>query len=90
LFINDNKPTIDEKAWVLKKTLVKKGANIGTGAVILGGVILGENCLVGAGAVVTKNVPANSVVAVCSRQDYQKMKINFVDLGKPYKKHKKK
>jgi len=63
LFINDNKPTVDEKAWVLKKTLVKKGANIGTGAIIMGGVTLGEDCLVGAGAVVTKNVPANSVVA---------------------------
>jgi acetyltransferase-like isoleucine patch superfamily enzyme len=63
LFINDNKPTIDEEAWILKKVLVKKGANIGTGAIIMGEVIIGENSLVGAGAVVTKNVLANSVVA---------------------------
>lgn len=44
-------------------TLVKRGASIGANATILPGVTLGENCLVGAGSVVTKDVPAGSVVA---------------------------
>jgi len=43
--------------------LVKRGASIGANATILPGVTLGENCLVGAGSVVTKDVPAGAVVA---------------------------
>ena len=49
--------------WSLVKTFVKKGASIGSNATILCGVTIGENSLVGAGAVVTKNVPANTIVA---------------------------
>ncbi len=52
-----------EKDWRLTKTLVKKGASIGSGATILCGIVIGENALVGAGAVVTKNVAKNSTVA---------------------------
>jgi len=48
--------------WAAKKTKVKKGASIGAGAVILPGVTIGTNSLIGAGSVVTKNVPDNSVV----------------------------
>jgi UDP-2-acetamido-3-amino-2,3-dideoxy-glucuronate N-acetyltransferase len=60
VFINDNHPTSDNaenSTWILQKTIVKKGAVIGSNATILGGLIIGENAVVGAGAVVTKNVP---------------------------------
>jgi UDP-2-acetamido-3-amino-2,3-dideoxy-glucuronate N-acetyltransferase len=46
-----------------KKTLVKKGASIGTNSTIIGGVTIGEYAVVGAGAVVTKDVPAYSICA---------------------------
>jgi acetyltransferase-like isoleucine patch superfamily enzyme len=62
MFTNDRYP----KAlgdWTLEKTLVQKGASIGSGAVILCGVTIGAGALIGAGAVVTKNVPPGAVVA---------------------------
>lgn len=49
--------------WVVIPTLVKKGASIGSGAVIVAGVTIGENSIVGAGAVVTKDVAPNTIVA---------------------------
>ncbi len=49
--------------WTVIETHVKKGASIGSNATILCGITIGENALVGAGAVVTKDVPANTVVA---------------------------
>lgn len=52
-----------EADWTLVKTYVKKGASIGSNATILCGITIGENALVGAGAVVTKDVPPNTVVA---------------------------
>lgn len=52
-----------EADWKLIETFVKKGASIGSNATILCGITIGENALVGAGAVVTKDVPANAVVA---------------------------
>jgi len=52
-----------EENWEVIPTLVKKGASIGTGAVIICGITIGENALVGAGAVVTKDVPDGAVVA---------------------------
>jgi acetyltransferase-like isoleucine patch superfamily enzyme len=52
-----------EEDWRLVETYVKKGASIGSNATILCGVTIGENALVGAGAVVTKDVAPNSVVA---------------------------
>ena len=70
-FINDRQPratTSDgglqtEADWQVVPTVVKRGASIGSGAVILCGVTIGERALVGAGAVVTKDVPANHLVA---------------------------
>jgi acetyltransferase-like isoleucine patch superfamily enzyme len=52
-----------EENWEVIPTLVKKGASIGTGAVIICGITIGENALVGAGAVVTKDVPDGATVA---------------------------
>ena len=52
-----------EADWKLIETFVKKGASIGSNATILCGITIGENALVGAGAVVTKDVPANAIVA---------------------------
>jgi UDP-2-acetamido-3-amino-2,3-dideoxy-glucuronate N-acetyltransferase len=70
IFINDIEPKATNKLgklqeqddWVLVPTLVKSGASIGSGAIVLCGITIGENALIGAGAVVTKNVPANVVV----------------------------
>ena len=70
-FINDKYPQATgadgsvqtEEDWSVIPTKVKKGASIGTSATILGGVIIGERALVGAGSVVTRDVPADSVVA---------------------------
>jgi acetyltransferase-like isoleucine patch superfamily enzyme len=50
-----------DRDWVLMRTLVKKGASVGSGATILGGITIGENAVVGAGSVVTHDIPANSV-----------------------------
>jgi acetyltransferase-like isoleucine patch superfamily enzyme len=68
-FINDAYPrstTADgqlqtEADWKVEKTLVKKGASIGSGSTILSNVTIGENAIVGAGSVVTRDVPANSI-----------------------------
>ncbi|MEN9407206.1 MAG: hypothetical protein RLZZ455_422 [Candidatus Parcubacteria bacterium] len=49
--------------WALEKIIVRKGASIGSNSTILPGVIIGENAMIGAGSVVTKNVPANTTVA---------------------------
>lgn len=70
-FINDTYPratTSDgqpqtEADWKVESTLVKKGASIGSGAVILSKVSIGENAIIGAGSVVTKDVPPNAIVA---------------------------
>jgi acetyltransferase-like isoleucine patch superfamily enzyme len=70
VFTNDRFPraTADGKLqteadWVCVPTLVKKGASIGSGAVLLCGITIGENALVGAGSVVTRDVPAGATVA---------------------------
>lgn len=66
MFINDKYPSVISavnKTWELQKVLVKKGAIIGSGAVILGGITIGEMALVGAGSVVTQDVPAATIVA---------------------------
>jgi len=70
-FINDIYPratTADgglqtEADWSVERTLVKKGASIGSGATILAKVTIGENAIVGAGSVVTRNVPPDTIVA---------------------------
>ena len=52
-----------ETDWQVQQTIVKKGASIGSGATILCNLIIGENAMVGAGSVVTRDIPANAVVA---------------------------
>jgi acetyltransferase-like isoleucine patch superfamily enzyme len=68
-FINDSYPraTSDgqiqtEKDWKVERTIVKKGASIGSGSTILSNVVIGENAIVGAGSMVTRDVPANAIV----------------------------
>ena len=69
-FINDMYPRAlnpdgsfqTDKDWELVETRVKKNASVGTSATILGGITIGKNALVGAGSVVTKDVPDNAVV----------------------------
>jgi acetyltransferase-like isoleucine patch superfamily enzyme len=71
MFINDTYPRAAnpdgalqiEADWKVEKTLIKKGASIGSGSTILSNVTVGENAIVGAGSVVTKDVPANVIVA---------------------------
>lgn len=70
-FINDSYPRATnasgglktEADWRVERTVVKKGASIGSGATILPNTSVGENAIVGAGSVVTKDVPPNSIVA---------------------------
>ena len=70
-FINDKYPRAtsnngmpqSETDWQVVPTRVRRGASIGTGATILCGITIGENALVGAGSVVTRDVPDNAVVA---------------------------
>src|SRR6202051_3808167 len=52
-----------EQDWAVERTVVRKGASIGSGSTILSKVVIGENAIVGAGSVVTKDVPANAIVA---------------------------
>ena len=69
-FINDSYPRATtgdgqlqtEQDWKVERTLVKKGASIGSGATILSNVTIGEGAIVGAGSVVTRDVPANAIV----------------------------
>ena len=70
-FINDSYPRATsasgelqtEADWKVEKTIVRKGSSIGSGSTILSNVAIGENAIVGAGSVVTKDVPANAIVA---------------------------
>jgi len=70
-FINDSYPRATtekgklqiEADWKVERTLIKKGASIGSGATVLSRVTIGENAIVGAGSVVTKDVPPNAIVA---------------------------
>jgi UDP-2-acetamido-3-amino-2,3-dideoxy-glucuronate N-acetyltransferase len=70
-FINDPYPratTPDgtlqrDDDWKVYRTLVKKGASIGSGATLLSNITVGENAIVGAGSVITKDVPPNTIVA---------------------------
>jgi acetyltransferase-like isoleucine patch superfamily enzyme len=70
-FINDTYPRAvtesgelqSESDWKVEATIVRKGASIGSGATILSNITIGENALIGAGSTVTRDVPANAVVA---------------------------
>jgi dTDP-4-amino-4,6-dideoxygalactose transaminase/acetyltransferase-like isoleucine patch superfamily enzyme len=85
-----------EADWKVEPTVIRKGASIGSGVTILPNLEIGENAIVGAGAVVTKSVPANSVVAgnpakVLRRlepeipADQDKEPIPFLDLIAPHR-----
>jgi UDP-2-acetamido-3-amino-2,3-dideoxy-glucuronate N-acetyltransferase len=71
MFINDLEPRAttpegelqSEADWTLVTTLVRSGASVGSGAVIMGGITIGERAMIGAGAVVTRDVAADEVVA---------------------------
>jgi acetyltransferase-like isoleucine patch superfamily enzyme len=71
MFINDSYPratTVEGKLqtdadWKVERIVIKKGASIGSGATILPNTSIGENAIVGAGSVVTKDVPSNAIVA---------------------------
>jgi dTDP-4-amino-4,6-dideoxygalactose transaminase len=71
MFTNDRYPRATnadgsmqtEADWAVERTRIKKGASIGSGATLLSGVTVGENAIVGAGSTVTKDVPANAIVA---------------------------
>ena len=70
-FINDRRPRATtagghlqtDADWHCQQTVVKRGASIGSGATLLGGITVGEHAMVGAGSVVTKDVPPNTTVA---------------------------
>ena len=70
-FINDSYPRATtaegqlqtEAHWKVEKTVVHKGASIGSGSTILSNVTIGENAIIGAGSVVTRNVPPNAIAA---------------------------
>jgi acetyltransferase-like isoleucine patch superfamily enzyme len=70
-FINDSYPRATtlggnmqtEADWKVERTVIKQGASIGSGVTILANTNIGENAIVGAGSVVTKDVPPNSIVA---------------------------
>ena len=70
-FINDSYPRSTtaegslqtEADWKVERTIIQKGASIGSGATILSNTKVGENAIVGAGSVVTKDVPPNTIVA---------------------------
>ncbi len=70
-FINDSYPRATtasgelqtEADWKVEKTVISKGASVGSGSTILSNITVGEHAIVGAGSVVTKDVPANAIVA---------------------------
>ena len=70
-FINDSYPratSVDgnlqtDADWKVERTVIRRGASVGSGSTILSRVTVGENAIVGAGSVVTRDVPANSIVA---------------------------
>jgi len=71
MFINDSYPRATaadgnlqtEADWKVERTVIKRGASLGSGATILSNITVGENAIVGAGSVVTKDIPANAIVA---------------------------
>lgn len=83
-FINDLYPRATtsegkmqtDEDWEVIQTFVKKGASIGSSATILAGVTIGENAIIGAGAVVTKDVPPSTIVAGSPAKVLRKIKNN--------------
>jgi len=60
-FTNDRYPRSRNEKWEMEKTVVRRGASIGAGTVVLCGIEIGEDSMIGAGSVVTKNVPAGEL-----------------------------
>jgi len=67
-FINDKYPRaakngrlLTEEDWILEKTIVKKGVSIGTSVTILSGITIGKNSIIGAGSIVTRDIPDNVI-----------------------------
>jgi acetyltransferase-like isoleucine patch superfamily enzyme len=80
MFINDSYPRATangqlqtEADWKVERTVIKKGASIGTGSTILANITIGENAIIGAGSVVTKDVPANTIVAGSPARVFRKI-----------------
>jgi acetyltransferase-like isoleucine patch superfamily enzyme len=80
MFINDSYPRATangqlqtESDWKVERTIIKNGASIGTGSTILANVTIGENAIIGAGSVVTKDVPANTIVAGSPARVFRKI-----------------
>lgn len=86
-FINDKYPRSTnpdgqlqtEEDWMVVPTLVKRGASIGSGATVLCNITIGENAVIGAGSVVTKDIPANSVVAGNPARTIKSIRLDIQD-----------
>lgn len=86
-FINDSYPRATtemgeiqtDSDWTVEKTLVKRGASVGSGSTVLSKVVIGENAIVGAGSVVTRDVPANTIVAGNPARVLREISISKVD-----------
>lgn len=66
MFINDRHPTIAATlggTWKMERCVIRRGASLGSGALVFGGVTIGENAVIGAGAVVNRDVAAGTTVA---------------------------
>ena len=72
--VNEDGSMQSENDWKVVETFIKKGSSIGSSATIMCGVTVGENAIVGAGAVVTKDVPQNSIVAGVPAKVIKKLK----------------
>ena len=84
MFVNDTFPratTADgsrqaDGDWELVRTRIRRGASLGSGAVVLGGIEVGEGAIIGAGAVVTADVPAWTIVAGVPHASYARSSVN--------------
>jgi len=82
MFINDRYPRSasdtgelqTEADWEVVATVIKKGASIGSNATILCGVIVGEGAIIGAGSVVTKDIPPNTIAAGNPAKEIRRLK----------------
>lgn len=82
VFVNDKYPRAvnkegrlkTERDWSAEKIVVKKNASIGSNSTILGGITIGERSIVGAGSVVTKNVPPDTIVAGNPARELRRLK----------------